>query len=100
MGFEKLSKTQLERHIRATAADTACVFLTIHVRAQMKKRHVITSEVFEAMRKGRLMLTPEPDLKTGHLICRMERYIAGRDVAVCVALDDNNPDLVVVTVIA
>lgn len=100
VSFEKLARAQLEKHIRTVSADTARVFLTVHVQKQMKKRHVVTSEVFETMRKGKIMLTPEPDLKTGHLICRMERYLAGRNLAVCVALDDNDPDLVVVTVIA
>lgn len=99
MTFEKLSRSQLERHIRSVSSDTARVFLTVHVRTQMRKRHVVTSEVFETMRKGKIMLVPETDLKTGHLICRMERYMAGRNLAVCVALDDNDPDLVVVTVI-
>ena len=37
-------------------------------------------------------------MKTGHLICRMERCVCGRNLAVCVALDDDDPDLIVVTV--
>lgn len=39
------------------------------------------------------------DMKTGHLICRMECYGASRNLAVCVALDETDPDLIVVTVI-
>jgi hypothetical protein len=37
-------------------------------------------------------------MKTGHLVCRMERYVAGRNLAACVALDDEDPTLLVVTV--
>jgi hypothetical protein len=34
----------------------------------------------------------------GTLECRMERYVAGRECGVVVALDDDNPHLLVVTV--
>jgi len=42
--------------------------------------------------------TPEPNMAKGSLECRMEMYVAGRDCAVVVALADENPNLLVVTV--
>ncbi|GAB3487640.1 hypothetical protein GCM10027399_01630 [Curvibacter fontanus] len=41
---------------------------------------------------------PEPNPCRGNLECRMKRYVAGRELAVIVALCDEDPDLVVVTV--
>lgn len=58
------------------------------------------TEVFECLRQGSIQLVPEEDMKTGHLVCRMERYVAGRNLAICAALDDEDPGLIVVTVIA
>lgn len=64
----------------------------------MRARKVFQDEVLECLRLGKVMLQPEEDIKTGHLICRMERYTCGRNIAVCVALDDGDPDFLVVTV--
>lgn len=97
--FHGQSKIQLQRHIRQLAKDTARVFITRHARDRMKERTVLQDEVLECLRLGVIALTPEPDLKTGHLVCRMQRYVCGRNLAICVALDDNDPDLIVVTVL-
>lgn len=64
----------------------------------MKQRKINSSEVFVCLRNGTIRLTPEEDIKTGHLVCRMESYVAGRNLAACVALDDQDPTLLVVTV--
>ena len=44
--------------------------------------------------------TTPPDVgqKTGSLRCRMEHFGAGRNLAVIAALDDEDPDVIVVTV--
>lgn len=98
--IKKMSRAQIERHIRAIAADTSNVFLTVHARNDsMRKRKVNADEVFHCLQTGRVLIPPEEDMKTGHLICRMECYGASRNLAVCVALDDNDPTLIVVTVI-
>ncbi len=42
---------------------------------------------------------PEPDTRHGSLVCRMEHFVAGRELAAAVALSDEEPGVVVVTVI-
>jgi hypothetical protein len=66
----------------------------------MAHRKVLIAEVLECLRQGVINLPPDEDLKTGCLVFRMERYVAGRDVAVCVALDDADQNLIVVTALA
>ena len=97
--FHGQSKVQLQRHIRQVAKDTSRVVITRHARGRMRERTVLQDEVYECLRLGVIGLTPEPDLKTGSLVCRMERYVCGRNIATCVALDDDDPDLIVVTVL-
>lgn len=72
---------------------------TTHARIQMRKRHVLDTEIYHCLRKGKILLESEEDMKTGHLICRMECHGASRNLAVCIALDETDPDLIVVTVI-
>ena len=97
--FKKMSRAQLEKHIRSVGIDSDRVFITAHARVQMHKRHVLDAEIYHCLRKGRILLEPEEDMKTSHLICRMECYGASRNLAVCVALDETDPDLIIVTVI-
>ena len=92
--FKKQSIPQLQKHIRETAQRTENIFLTLH----SKRRKVLLDEVYECIRQGIINRTPEDDMKTGHLVCRMERYVCGRNLEVCVALDDDDPTLIVVTV--
>ncbi len=101
MGYQALQKkslAQLARHIREVARDSGAVFFTQHVSVQMRKRKVSSSEVLECLRMGSLRRVPEPNPGKGSLECRMERYVAGRELAVIVALCEEDPDLVVVTV--
>lgn len=101
MGYQTLQKKslpQLARHIRAVAQDSGAVLFTQHVSVQMRKRKVSSAEVLECLRLGTLRRVPEPNPGKGSLECRMERYVAGRELAVIVALCDEDPDLVVVTV--
>lgn len=100
MTFNKLSVAEVQRHIRRTAVDTTRIFWTAHAKLRMRQRKVHLDDVLDCLRKGRIGLPPEEDLKTGNLVCRMEWYGAARNLAVCVALDDNDPHLLVVTVIA
>jgi hypothetical protein len=93
------SITQLQRHIRNVAKDSAAIFLLIHAKTRMKERKITTNEVYEILRCGVLRRTPEPNPSKGSLECRMELYVAGRNCAAVVALDDDNPNLLVVTVI-
>ncbi|MGH8759519.1 MAG: DUF4258 domain-containing protein [Burkholderiales bacterium] len=96
--FGAKTSLQLQRHIRTISANTSSIVITIHASARMKDRRVSRGEVFECLRHGVIRKIPEPDLAKGSLTCRMEHYIAGRDCAVVVALADETPDVIVVTV--
>lgn len=96
--FGAKSTLQLQRHIRSISKDSAAIYLLPHTKARMKERKVTIHEVFEILRCGSIHRTPEPNPSKGNLECRMELYIAGRHCAAVVALDDDNPNLLVVTV--
>lgn len=101
MGCEKIkkhSKAQLAKHIRTVAKVTANVIITFHVKQRMKKHKVPLSMVYECLRLGQIHREPEENLKLSTLECRMERYCAGCNCTVIVALDDTNPHLICVTV--
>ncbi len=100
MTFKQQTRQQLERHIRQAASDASNVVITAHAHTRMRQRGVLAREVFACLLHGCVHLPPEEDMKTGHLICRMQRYGTARDLAVCVGLDDHNPKLLVITVIA
>ena len=72
---------------------------TTHALQRMRLRRVLDAEVYDCLRRGKIMLPPEEDMKTGNLVCRMECYGSSRNLAVCVALDDADPSLIVVTVL-
>ena len=65
----------------------------------MRQRHVNDPMVLEVLRQGGLGLPPEPDAKHSGLLCRMQRFVSGMQVAVVVSVDYPATDLVVVTVI-
>lgn len=93
----RLSPAQLQRLVRERCLDTAQVAFTVHVLTQMKKRHILRAEVLEVLRKGRLVRAPEPNLARGSMECRMQRFVAGRELGVVAAIDDDAPTVVVVT---
>lgn len=61
-------------------------------------RKVSRVEVLDVLRRGRVVGLPEPNQRFGTLECRMQRFIAGRDLAVVAAVSDDDPSAVVVTV--
>jgi hypothetical protein len=95
----KWSTPQLQAHIRKEALETHKVIFLEHVKVQMKKRNITTGLVFETLRKGKILLQPELDYNTGDLKCRMEYYVAGKEIKVVVAISDDNPNLVLITAI-
>jgi hypothetical protein len=77
----------------------ASVLISVHALSRMALRKVTRDEVHEVLRKGRLLRAPEPNIRFGSLECRMQRFIAGREVAVVAAVSDADPSVVVVTVL-
>ena len=51
------------------------------------------------LNEGRLTRPPEPNLALGSLECRMQRVMAGRELAVVAAISDEDPAVIVVTAI-
>lgn len=90
---------QIERHIRRSAGDSANVALSKHAKVRMRQRGINYSMVLDVLRLGRLALAPEPDMKHSGLLCRMQRFVAGMQVAVVAYVEYPAPDLTVVTVI-
>lgn len=99
MAIGKLSAAQVERLIRGLACETDRVAFTHHARTRMRQRQMTRDMVLEILRRGRLVREPEPNLRFGTLECRMERYLAGRQIAAVVAIADDEATLLVVTVI-
>ena len=93
------SDRQLERHIRQSAKDSTNVVYTTHARTRMRQRHVNDPMVLEVLRLGSFALPPEPEMLLPGMLCRMQRFVAGMQVAVVVYVEHPATDLVVVTVI-
>lgn len=92
-----LSQQQLERLIRTESKESSNLFFTVHVRKQMKDRKITAACVLETLRNGSLRKRPEPNTMKGSLECRMEHFCAGKDIAVVVAICDDEPNLIIVT---
>lgn len=94
------NKQQWERHIRCLCAENANIAWTAHARQQMRNRQISMDMAIDVLTKGSIRLEPEVDVKTSHLVCRMERFCAGHHLAVCVAMpSEASARCIVVTVI-
>ncbi len=93
----KWSIPQLERFIRSTATDSNKVGFSDHANKQMRKRKISVDTVFEVLRKGKILLQPEPNMAFGNLECRMEFYVSGEERKVVVAISDDDENAIVVT---
>lgn len=100
MTIDRLSPPKIQRLIHEIAVHSERVVYTHHARIRMRQRHISRGLVLDVLRYGRLSRLPEPNPRFGSLECRMERYDAGRPIAVIAALCDDNPEVLVITVIA
>ncbi len=92
------SKRDWEKRIRKMAQNASNVFFSDHVLKQMKARHITRDMAFDVLLKGNIQMEPEPDIKTGHMKCRMQRFTAGKPVAAVVACENEDAtDCIVVT---
>lgn len=93
-------KTILEKRIREISKNTGEVNFTLHCLQRMKEREITRILIFEVLIKGQIKREPELDIRTGYIQCRMERFVAGRMLAVVVALrNDQATACIVVTAI-
>jgi len=90
--------SQLQRHIRLAAQNSANVVLTIHAKSRMRERAILLPHVLHVLRKGKIVDPPEPDLMFPGMKCRMEDFVAGSNIAVVVYVEYPNSELVVITV--
>lgn len=81
-----------------SAKDTGNVIFTLHARQRMRQRQINDPMVLEVLRLGSFAIAPEPDMRQPGLLCRMQRFVAGIQVAVVVYVEFPASGLVVVTV--
>lgn len=99
MSVHKLSKQQLQARIRQVAHDSERVVFTVHAVQRMNRRAITRAMALSVLTRGHLKREAEPNHSRGSVECRMERHVAGRDIAVVAALSDDDPNIVVVTAI-
>jgi hypothetical protein len=94
----KHSKTQLEKLIRQRArTDAAGIVFTSHAKKRMRERNITMDMALDCLRNGVIQHEPETNAKYGTLECLMERYTAGYNIGLIVALSGDNPGLIVIT---
>lgn len=98
LNLDSLTNVQLEKHIRTLAQNSDLIFFTEHAQDRMRSRGVTDVQVIECLRHGVMERPPVRDRKTGDLKCRMEHFGTNRNISVVAALDNNDPDVIVVTV--
>ena len=77
------SKSQWQKYIRTSTQ----VAFTEHALTRMRQRQVSRAEALEILKKGIIRMEPEPNIRHGTLECRMEYYVAGRNLALVAAVD-------------
>lgn len=95
-----MSNAQLQAHIRRVAQDSSRVFFTHHAQERMLQRAISDIQVLECLRRGVMQRPAQIDKATMFVKCRMEHFGSARNLAIVVGLDENDPDLLIVTVMA
>lgn len=98
ISFAQMSNVQLQNHIRRVSQDSSRVFFTIHAQERMLQRSVSDIQVLDCLRSGLMQRPAQIDQVTNHVKCRMEHFGSARNLAVVVGLGDQDPDLLIVTV--
>lgn len=98
ISFTDMTNVQLQAHIRRLAQDSGRVFFTQHVQVRMLQRSVSDAQVLECLRSGLIQRPAQIAAASGAVKCRMEHFGSARNLAVVVGLADDDPDLLVVTV--
>jgi hypothetical protein len=75
------SEKQLEKYIKLSAIDSAHVVFTTPARKRMRLRCINDPMVLEVLRLGLFAKTPEQEIKYTGVKCRMQRFVAGIQVA-------------------
>ena len=99
ISFARMSNVQLQAHIRRTAQNSSQVFFLEHAQLRMLERGVNDLQVLECLQQGLIQRPPKIDDHSGEVRARMEHFGSARNLCVVVGLDEDAPDLLVVTVI-
>lgn len=94
-----MNNAQSQLHIRLLAQTSHRVLISDHAAQRMQERQVSDYQVLECLRLGTIQRPSEIDQLTNDLKCRVEYFGTARNLSVIVALDEMEPDLMVVTVI-
>ena len=94
----KISRAQLQKHIRKAAIQTINVTITHHAGLRMRERHITNAMLFDVLKYGAIKREPEPDLRHSGINCQMERYSAGMNIAAVVNVEVPSEGLIVITV--
>ena len=95
--FAAKCDSHIAKRIRTIAKDSSCVFLTKHLKVRMAQCKVTAIKVLDCIRNGIISRAPEQSRDGQSLECLMERYVAGRNLSVVVALCVEDPDMILVT---
>ena len=96
--MSKISRAQLQKHIRKAALQTLNVTITHHASLRMRERHITNAMLFDVLKCGVIKREPEPDMRHSGIKCQMERYSAGMNIAAIVNVEIPSEDLIVITV--
>ena len=94
----RLSRPQIQQHIRRAAQESINVTITQHASVRMRERAITNAMLFDVLRRGLLNREPESDLRHSGLTCLMERYIAGANIGALVNVDFPAVGIIVITV--
>ena len=94
----QMTNTQLQSRIRRLAQDSGRVFILDHAQLRMRERGVNDMEVLACLRQGVVQRPVKVDDKAGEVRVRMDHFGSARNLSVVVAMGDQEPDVLVVTV--
>lgn len=92
-----MSSAQITGLIRRLAKKSEAILFVEHAQQRMLQRRIGVEEVYCVLREGALERPWRINKKYNTFEARMERYVGGRDLAVVVTLDDDDPNVLVVT---
>lgn len=93
-----MNKQDALSFIRQAAASDK-VFITRHAEQRMMERNISRKMVYDALHLGRMSREPEPNIAKGSTECKLDHYCAGESYSVIAAIHEDNPNLIVVTVL-
>ncbi|ADE13786.1 conserved hypothetical protein [Nitrosococcus halophilus Nc 4] len=95
----QLSDKRAREIIREAVLDTSRIQWSKHARKRMRERRITTRQVLDVLSKGKIIEGPVRGT-TGDWECTLERFVAGDNVVVVVAIETDSagqPVIIVTT---